>query len=175
VEGLLLVSASSEIKGSVLNDTIVQRNCSLHIRGSLKGNLTIERGAAVIVEGSVDGRIVNWGGSLVVNNKGLAECVVVDGPPEATAGGVLKINLNALAFNWEALAKRTDAECAAVVKADAYGCGIDPITATLATSGCKTFLCPTWRKPDVFAQRRRRRRFMFLMGCTPGPDPTSRK
>jgi alanine racemase len=139
VEGLLLVSASSEIKGSVLNDTIVQRNCSLHIRGSLKGNLTIERGAAVIVEGSVDGRIVNWGGSLVVNNKGLAECVVVDGPPEATAGGVLKINLNALAFNWEALAKRTDAECAAVVKADAYGCGIDPITATLATSGCKTF------------------------------------
>ena len=26
-----------------------------------------------------------------------------------------------------------------MVKADAYGCGIDPITATLAKSGCKTF------------------------------------
>ena len=54
-------------------------------------------------------------------------------------GGVLKINLTALALNWDALAKRTEAECAAVVKADAYGCGIDPITATLAKSGCKTF------------------------------------
>jgi len=131
--GLLLVSSSSEIKGSVVDDTIVQRNCSLHVLGSLKGSLTIERGANVVVEGSVDGKIVNRGGSLVVNNKGLAECVTVDGPPEAVAGGVLKISLTALAFNWDALAKRTEAECAAVVKADAYGCGIGPIT---ARSGC---------------------------------------
>ncbi len=61
------------------------------------------------------------------------------GPPEDAAGGVLKINLTALASNWDTLAKRTEAECAAVVKADAYGCGIDPIRATLAKSGCKTF------------------------------------
>ena len=101
--------------------------------------MTIERGAKVVVEGSVDGKIINKGGRLVVNNKGLAGWVTVDGPPEAEAGGVLKINLTAIAFNWEALVKRTDAECAAVVAGDAYGCGIEPVAGALAASGCKTF------------------------------------
>ena len=54
---------------------------------------------APVVEGAVDGRIVNRGGTLVVNNKGLAACVMTDGPPEAEACGVLKINLSALASN----------------------------------------------------------------------------
>jgi len=35
------------------------------------------------------------------------------------------------------------AECAAVVKADAYGCGIEPVTRALAISGCKTFFVAT--------------------------------
>jgi hypothetical protein len=83
VEGLLLVSGSSDINGSVLNDTVVQSNGSLHVRGNLLGNLTVELGAKVIVEGSVDGRIINRGGRLVVNNKD----VKVDGPPEAEANG----------------------------------------------------------------------------------------
>jgi alanine racemase len=139
VEGLLLVSNSSDIPGSVVNDTIVQKNCSLHVRGNLRGNLTIEQGAKVVVEGSVDGKIVNKGGRLVVNNRGIAGCVTVAGPPEAEAGGVLKINLTAIAFNWEALTKRTEAECAAMVKGDAYGCGIEPVAGALAASGCKTF------------------------------------
>ena len=42
VEGLLVVSSSSDINGSVIDDTIVQKNCSLHIRGNLLGSLTIE-------------------------------------------------------------------------------------------------------------------------------------
>ena len=67
VEGLL--ASSSDINGTVLDDTVVQQNCSLHIRGNLLGNLTIESGAKVVVEGSVDGKIVNKGGRLVVNNK----------------------------------------------------------------------------------------------------------
>jgi alanine racemase len=138
-EGPLLVSGLSDIHGSVVNDTIVQRNCSLHVRGNVLGSLTIERGAKVVVEGSVDGRIVNRGGTLVVNNKGLAACVTLDGPPEAEACGVLKINLSALASNWETLARRTEAECGAVVKGNAYGCGIDPIAGALARTGCKTF------------------------------------
>jgi alanine racemase len=139
VDGPLLVSGFSEINGSVLNDTIVQRNCSLHIRGNLKGSLTIEPGGNVIVEGSVDGKVLNRGGKLVVKNRAIAQFVRVEGPPQAEAGGILKINLNAIACNWEALAKRVEGECAAVVKADAYGCGIDPVTATLAEAGCKTF------------------------------------
>jgi alanine racemase len=137
--GPLLVSSPSDIHGSVVSDAIVERNCTLHVRGNVLGNLTIERGASVIVEGSVDGKITNRGGTLVVNNKGLAACVTLAGPPEAEASGVLKINLTELATNWETLAKRTEAECAAVVKADAYGCGIGPIAGALAKTGCRTF------------------------------------
>jgi alanine racemase len=139
VDGLLLVSSALDVNGSVLNDAIVQKNCSLHIRGDLLGSLTIESGAKVVVEGSVDGKIINKGGRLVVNNRGLAACAMLDGPPEAEACGVLKINLTAIASNWDELAKHTDAECAAVVKGNAYGCGIDPIAGALARAGCKTF------------------------------------
>jgi alanine racemase len=138
-EGLLLVSSALDINGSILNDTIVQKNCSLHIRGDLQGSLTIEPGAKVTVEGSVDGKIINKGGRLVVNNRALTACVILDGPPEAEAGGVLKINLTAIASNWDQLAKHTQAECAAVVKGNAYGCGIDPVAGALARTGCKTF------------------------------------
>jgi alanine racemase len=137
--GPLLVSSPSDIHGSVVSDTIVERNCTLHVRGNVLGSLTIERGANVVVEGSVDGKIINRGGTLVVHNKGLAACVTLAGPPQAQASGVLKINLTELAANWENLANRTAAECAAVVKADAYGCGIGPIAGALAKTGCETF------------------------------------
>ena len=138
VEGLL--ASSSDINGSVLDDTVVQKNCSLHIRGDLLGDLTIESGAKVVVEGSVDGKIVNKGGRLVVNNKAHAACVTTDGPAEAEACGVLKIDLTAIVSNWEKLAKyAAAAECAAVVKGNAYGCGIEPIAGALAKTGCRTF------------------------------------
>jgi alanine racemase len=136
---LLLVSSSSDIYGSVLDDTIVQRNCFLHVRGNIFGNLIVERGAKVVVEGLVGGKITNRGGGLVVNNKGHAAYVMRDGPPEAEARGVLKINLTAIALNWDTLARRTEAECAGVVTGNAYGCGIDPIAGALAKAGCKTF------------------------------------
>jgi alanine racemase len=135
----LLISTSSEVHGSIASETVVQRNCTLHVRGNLLGNLTIESGASVVVDGSVDGRIVNKGGRLLVHNKGLAACVTVEGPPEAEACGILKINLTNVAANYERLAKQTDAECAAVVRADAYGCGMGPIAGALWKTGCKTF------------------------------------
>ncbi|HEX4411085.1 MAG TPA: alanine racemase [Xanthobacteraceae bacterium] len=137
--GLLLVSGSSDIHGSVVNDTVVQRNCSLHVRGNVLGSLTIEPGAQVVIEGSVDGKIVNKGGRLVVNNKGLAACVTLDGPLPAEAVGTLRINLTNIAANYETLTKRTVAECASVVKANAYGCGVEPVAGALAKTGCKTF------------------------------------
>jgi alanine racemase len=62
------------------------------------------------------------------------------GPPELETGGILTIDLAALAANWKSLGSRASpAECAAVVKADAYGCGIEPVSAMLARSGCRTF------------------------------------
>jgi alanine racemase len=58
--------------------------------------------------------------------------------------GVLTIDLDALAANWKALESRAvPAECSAVVKADAYGCGIIPVTRKLASAGCKTFFVAT--------------------------------
>ena len=134
-EGLLVVSSSSDIDGSVSDDTIVQKNCSLHIGGNLLGSLTIESGAKVVIEGSVDRKIINRGGKLTVNN-----CVITtDGPAEAEACGVLKVSLTAIVSNWDKLAKRTEAECAAVVKGNAYGCGIEPVAGALAKAGCRTF------------------------------------
>ena len=167
----LLISSTSDIHGSVANDTVVQRNCSLHVRGNLLGSLTIERGAKVVVEGSVDGKILNKGGRLVVNNKGLATYVSVDGPPEAEACGVLRINLSALVANWAALAKRTEAECAAVVKANAYGCGIGPVAGALARSGCKTFFVsnlPEARRVRAVAPNAT---IYVLNGLYPGSGP----
>ncbi|MPZ57535.1 MAG: alanine racemase [Rhizobiales bacterium] len=55
-------------------------------------------------------------------------------------GSCLRIDLGAIAANWRTLTSRaTPVECAAVVKADAYGCGIEPVTRVLAAAGCNTF------------------------------------
>ena len=62
------------------------------------------------------------------------------GPPAAQAGGILTIDLGALTANWRALSRRvTPSECAGVVKADGYGCGIEQVSAALTKAGCKTF------------------------------------
>ncbi|HXW42867.1 MAG TPA: alanine racemase, partial [Xanthobacteraceae bacterium] len=135
----LVISRPTETDGSVFTDAIVQRYCSLHVRGSIAGSLTIEPGADVLVDGSVHGKIINRGGRLVVNHKGLTACVAHEGPPESEAGATLTINLTAIAYNYDRLAKRTDAECAAVLECNAYGCGVDWIAAALAKSGCRTF------------------------------------
>ena len=59
---------------------------------------------------------------------------------EAAAGGRLTIDLAALAGNWTQLRQRAaPAECAAVVKADGYGLGIDRVVPVLARAGCRTF------------------------------------
>jgi alanine racemase len=145
----LVVSSSTDVNGSVAVDTIVRESCFLHVRGNLVGGLTIEPGASVVVDGSVDGKIVNRGGRLVVDHKGLTACVTLDGPSESEADAILKINLTAIAFNWERLAKSTEAECAAVVKCNAYGCGIDPVAGALAKSGCRTFFAA-----DLFEAKR---------------------
>jgi alanine racemase len=62
---------------------------------------------------------------------------------EATPG-VLTIDLDAIAANWKMLESRAvPAECAAVVKADAYGCGLPQVTRRLSAAGCKTFFVAT--------------------------------
>lgn len=64
--------------------------------------------------------------------------------PDVESGGILTIDLAAIVANWRELARRAaPAKCAAVVKADAYGCGIAPVTAALAKAGCATFFVAT--------------------------------
>src|SRR5947209_14373418 len=62
----------------------------------------------------------------------------------ASATGVLTVDLDAIVANWRKLEKTAvPAECAGVVKANAYGCGAEPVARALATAGCKTFFVAT--------------------------------
>jgi alanine racemase len=62
----------------------------------------------------------------------------------ATATGVLTVDLDAIVANWRKLEKSAvPAECAGVVKADAYGCGADQVARALSNAGCKTFFVAT--------------------------------
>jgi alanine racemase len=67
-------------------------------------------------------------------------------------GGTLTVDLDAIADNWQTLTRRLlDVECGAVVKANAYGLGLEPVTTRLAKAGCKTFFVA-----DVAEARRAR-------------------
>jgi alanine racemase len=63
--------------------------------------------------------------------------------PAATTG-ILTVDLDAIVANWRKLEKAAvPAECAGVVKANAYGCGAAPVARALANAGCKTFFVAT--------------------------------
>src|SRR5262245_14155457 len=62
----------------------------------------------------------------------------------ADARAVLRIDLSALRANWARLNAETgDAECAGVIKADAYGLGLEEIAHALTCEGCRTFFVAT--------------------------------
>jgi alanine racemase len=62
----------------------------------------------------------------------------------SAAGGSVRIDLGALTANWQLLAETAaPAECAAVVKANAYGIGVAQAAPALASAGCNTFFVAT--------------------------------
>src|SRR5881227_785520 len=62
----------------------------------------------------------------------------------ASATGILTVDLDAIVANWRKLEKTAvPAECAGVVKANAYGCGAEQVARALAAAGCKTFFVAT--------------------------------
>ena len=68
----------------------------------------------------------------------------------ATATGVLTVDLDAIIANWRKLEKTAvPAECAGVVKANAYGCGAGPVARALSNAGCKTFFVATLDEASV--------------------------
>jgi alanine racemase len=91
-------------------------------------------------------------------------------PPDAT--GVISVDLDALQNNWRALANLVaPAECAAVVKADAYGLGAAEVIPALARAGCRTFFVATpeeGRKARLLAPDAR---LFVLDGLFPGAAP----
>jgi len=57
--------------------------------------------------------------------------------------GILTIDLDALAANWRALARLSQGETGAVVKANGYGCGAAEVAARLAREGARRFFVAT--------------------------------
>jgi alanine racemase len=86
---------------------------------------------------------------------------LAEAPPEADGtasvaetGGTLTVDLAAIAANWQALCHfAPTADCAAVVKANGYGLGLEAVAAKLADAGCKTFFVA-----DIAEARRLRSR-----------------
>jgi alanine racemase len=83
-------------------------------------------------------------------------------------GGTLTIDLDAVEANWRALSRQLlTVECAAVVKANAYGLGLEPVTAKLAKAGCKTFFVADIAEARRVRARARESTIYVLNGFTP--------
>ncbi len=59
------------------------------------------------------------------------------------AGGRLDIDLRAVTANYRSLARLAAGRCGAVLKADAYGLGMDRLASALAAGGCRDFFVAT--------------------------------
>ena len=98
--------------------------------------------------------------------KRLSPSVPTPAAPET--GGTLTIDLAAIETNWRRLARQLlTVECAAVVKANAYGLGIKPVAATLARAGCKTFFVADLAEARSVRSRARDATIYVLDGFTP--------
>ena len=95
------------------------------------------------------------------------------GSAEAEAGGVLTIDLAAVEANWKKLSSTTvPVECAAVVKADGYGCGLEQVTAKLAKAGCRTFFVADVAEGRHARAVTRESTIYVLNGIMPGTAPS---
>jgi len=96
----------------------------------------------------------------------LPESVISPTGPET--GRTLTIDLDAIEANWRALVhKLLTVECAAVVKADAYGLGLEPVATKLAKAGCKTFFVADLAEARRVRERTREAAIYVLDGFSP--------
>jgi alanine racemase len=87
--------------------------------------------------------------------------------PVGETGGVLTIDIAAIVGNWQALARQLiTVECAAVVKANAYGLGLKPVVTALAKAGCKTFFVADLAEARTVRARAREATIYVLHGFT---------
>jgi alanine racemase len=89
-------------------------------------------------------------------------------PAAPETGGTLTIDLAAIEANWRTLVRELlTVECAAVVKANAYGIGLEPVTATLAKAGCRTFFVADIAEARSVRSRTETADIYVLDGFTP--------
>jgi alanine racemase len=89
-------------------------------------------------------------------------------PTVVETGGMLTVDLAAIVANWRALAHQLlTVECAAVVKANAYGLGLKPVVAALARAGCKTFFVADLVEARTVRSQARNAMIYVLHGFTP--------
>ena len=91
-------------------------------------------------------------------------------PPDARA--VLTINLGALRANWGELNRVSgNAECAGVIKANAYGLGLAEIARALVAEGCRTFFVATLSEARIVRNAAPGVDIYVLDGLLPGASP----
>ncbi|MHA1524347.1 MAG: alanine racemase [Alphaproteobacteria bacterium] len=82
---------------------------------------------------------------------------------------MLHIDLGAIAANYRALAARAaPAHCAAAVKANAYGLGLEPVTAALTEAGCTTFFVAHLAEAEHLRALLPKATIFVLGGLVPG-------
>jgi alanine racemase len=98
----------------------------------------------------------------------------MDALADPRAGGILTVDLGALADNWRLLQTRLvpGAECAGVIKANGYGLGAVTVAHALYRAGCRTFFVAQLEEglrvaPTLAADAR----VFVLSGPTPGTEP----
>ena len=88
-----------------------------------------------------------------------------DGSEDESYGARLIINMEALVENWQAMrALSAPARCAAVIKADGYGLGSNPVSAALYQAGCRDFFVATAREGTEARMQAPDAR-IFVMNC----------
>ncbi len=92
----------------------------------------------------------------------------IPAPAAPETGGTLTVDLAAIEANWRALAHRLlTVECAAVVKANAYGLGLSQVTTRLVQAGCKTFFVADLAEARTVRSRASEATIYVLDGFTP--------
>jgi len=88
-----------------------------------------------------------------------------------SARAVLTVDLSALRANWARLNEVSGrAECAGVIKADAYGLGLAPIARALTNEGCKTFFVATVDEGRTAREVQPGATIYILDGLLPGAE-----
>ena len=88
-------------------------------------------------------------------------------PAATETGGTLTIDLAAIVANWQILRRQLlTVECAAVVKANAYGLGLKPVAAALAHAGCRTFFVADVDEARIVRARAKEATIYVLHGFT---------